>query len=77
MQTHHGLSARRADRTLGLSRSARHYTPRPRDDAALIEAIEMHLKDNPAALRTESRKAPTRPSLRNGCWNGSMTRWRR
>lgn len=47
MQTHHGLSARRADRTLGLSRSARHYAPRPRDDSALIEAIETHLKDNP------------------------------
>lgn len=40
MQTHHGLSARRADRTLGLSRSARHYAPRLRDDTALIEAIE-------------------------------------
>jgi len=47
MQTDHGLSARRADRTLGLSRSARHYAPRPRDDTALIEAIEAHLKDNP------------------------------
>jgi putative transposase len=47
MQTHHGLSARRADRTLGLSRSARHYRPRPRDDAPLIETIESHLKDNP------------------------------
>ena len=39
MQTDHGLSARRADRTLDLSRSARHYAPRPRDDSALIEAI--------------------------------------
>lgn len=47
MHTDHGLSARRADRTLGLSRSARHYTPRPRDDSALIEAIKAHLKDNP------------------------------
>lgn len=47
MQTQHGLSARRADRTLGLSRSARHYAPRPRNDSALIEAIEGHLKDNP------------------------------
>lgn len=47
MQTDHGLSARRADRTLNLSRSARHYAPRPRDDSALIEAIEVHLKDNP------------------------------
>lgn len=47
MQIDHGLSARRADRTLGLSRSARHYAPRPRDDSALIEAIERHLKDNP------------------------------
>ena len=47
MQTHHGLSARRADRTLGLSRSARHYRPRRRDDGPLIAAIEAHLKDNP------------------------------
>ena len=47
MQTHHGLSARRADCTLGLSRSARHYAPRPRDDTALIEAVEAHVKDNP------------------------------
>lgn len=36
-----------ADRTLGLSRSSRHYAPRPRDDSALIVAIEVHLKDNP------------------------------
>ncbi len=47
MQTHHGLRAPRADRTLGLSRSARHYAPRLRNDRALIEAIEAHLKDNP------------------------------
>lgn len=47
MQTGHGLSARRADRTLGLSRSARHYIPHRRDDSALIEAVEAHLKDNP------------------------------
>lgn len=47
MQTHHALSARRADRALGLSRSARHYAPRLRNDRALIEAIEAHLKDNP------------------------------
>jgi putative transposase len=47
MQTTHGLSARRADRTLGLSRSARHYRPRRRDDGPLIAAIEAHLKDNP------------------------------
>lgn len=47
MQTHYGLSARRADRTLGLSRSARHYRAHPRDDGPLIEAIESHVKDNP------------------------------
>lgn len=47
MQTDHGLSARPADRTLGPSRSARHYTPRLRDDSALIAAIDAHLKDNP------------------------------
>ncbi|MBO9741389.1 IS3 family transposase, partial [Xanthomonas axonopodis pv. begoniae] len=47
MQTAHGLSARRADRVLRLSRSARHYRPRQRDDGPLIAAIEAHLKDNP------------------------------
>lgn len=47
MQTDHGLSARRADRVLSLSRSARHYRPRVRDDEPLIAAIEAHLKDNP------------------------------
>ena len=46
MQTYHGLSDRRADRTLGLPRLVRHHAPRTRDDAALIEAIETHLKDN-------------------------------
>lgn len=48
MQTHHGLGTRRrADCTLGLSRSARHYAPRQRDNTPLIEAVEAHLKDNP------------------------------
>lgn len=47
MQNEHGLSARRADRVLALSRSARHYRPRVRDDGSLIAAIEAHLKDNP------------------------------
>jgi len=47
MQTHHHLSARRADRALALSRSARHYRPRPRDDAPLIDAMQTHIKDNP------------------------------
>ncbi|EIL99249.1 hypothetical protein [Rhodanobacter thiooxydans] len=47
MQTHYGLRAWRADRAQGLSCSARHYALRRRDDSALIEAIELHLKDNP------------------------------
>lgn len=47
MQTDHGLSARRADRVVGLSRSARHYRPRVRDDGALIDAMQAHLKNNP------------------------------
>jgi putative transposase len=47
MQTEHGLSARRADRVLELSRSARHYQPRVRDDGPLIEAIEAGLQANP------------------------------
>ena len=47
MQRDHGLSARRADRALSLSRSARHYRPRLRDDSALIDAMQGHIKDNP------------------------------
>ena len=47
MQTGYGLSARRADRVLRLSRSARYYITRERDDGALIAAMEAHLKDNP------------------------------
>ncbi len=47
MQTDHGVSARRADRVLGLSRSARHYVPRVRDDAPLIAAVEEGLQANP------------------------------
>lgn len=47
MQTEHDLSARRADRTLGLSRSARYYIAKPSDDSTLIAAIEGHVKDNP------------------------------
>jgi len=47
MQTDHGLSSRRADRALGLSRSARYYRPRVREDGPVIAAIEAHLKDNP------------------------------
>jgi|GEM_PF-3814634 len=47
MQTGRGPSARQADRTLGLSRSARHYTPRQRDDSVLVETIGARLKENP------------------------------
>ena len=47
MRAHHGITARCADHALGLWRAARRYVPRPRDDFALIEAIEAHLKDNP------------------------------
>jgi putative transposase len=47
MQSDHGLSAKQADRTLRLSRSARHYMSRREDDAMLIEAIGRHLNDNP------------------------------
>lgn len=47
MQGDHGLSARRADRALALSRSARYYRPRVRDDGALIETMQAHLKENP------------------------------
>jgi putative transposase len=47
MQTTHGLSARRADRVVALSRSARHYRPRVRDDGPLIEAMQAHVTANP------------------------------
>ncbi len=47
MQTTHGLSGRRVDRVLGLSRSARHYRPRARDDGPLIEAMQAHIAANP------------------------------
>jgi putative transposase len=47
MQTDYVLSARRADRALGLSRSARHYRPRPRDDGPVIDAIRKHLEVDP------------------------------
>ena len=47
MQHDHGVSARRADRALALSRSARYYRPRVRDDGALIEAMQEHVKVNP------------------------------
>lgn len=47
MQTDYALSARRADRALGLSRSARHYQPRPRDDGPVIDAIQRHLEVDP------------------------------
>ena len=41
------VSARRADRTLGSSRSACHYRHRPHDATPLMAVIEAHLKDNP------------------------------
>ncbi|SBV36167.1 hypothetical protein STPYR_11097 [uncultured Stenotrophomonas sp.] len=47
MQITHGLSARRADHVLGLSRSARHYVPRPCEDGSLIEAMQAHIAANP------------------------------
>lgn len=47
MQNDYALSARRADRALGLSRSARHYRLRPRDDGPVIDAIQKHLEVDP------------------------------
>ncbi|MBB3228840.1 hypothetical protein FHW69_003485 [Luteibacter sp. Sphag1AF] len=47
MQTHRGLSARRADRAPRRSRSARHYRSRVRDNGPPFTAIEAHLKGNP------------------------------
>src|SRR5215469_3654568 len=47
MQNDHGLSARRADRALALSRSARYYRPRARDDSALIDTMQAHVTENP------------------------------
>jgi len=47
MQADHGLTARAACRALRLSRSAAYYRPRPRNDAAVIEAVSHHIADNP------------------------------
>lgn len=47
MQTDHNLSARAACRVLGLSRSARYYRSRPRNDEPVIEAVSAHLAENP------------------------------
>lgn len=47
MQTDHDLRARRADRALSLSRSARYTLARPRDDVELIATMSAHVKENP------------------------------
>ncbi|HEY0199503.1 MAG TPA: hypothetical protein VGC19_13370 [Rhodanobacter sp.] len=44
-QTHHGLAG--GPIACWTGRSARHETARARDDRALIEAVQVHLKDNP------------------------------
>ncbi len=40
VMTDHQISERRACRVVNLSRSARHYQPRPRDDEAVIQALK-------------------------------------
>ena len=47
MQQNHGLSARRADRILGVSRSARHYRSARRDDGPVIDALTQHATAHP------------------------------
>lgn len=47
MQTRHGLSARRACRAVGLSRSAPYYRPRRPDDTAIIEVLTDYVRENP------------------------------
>ena len=47
IQEDHGLSARRADRLVGVSRSARHYQHRRRDDEPVIEALTQHATAHP------------------------------
>jgi len=47
MQTEHGLSARRADRVLQLSRSARHYRLQGRDGGAPDSLDRGPFEDNP------------------------------
>jgi len=47
IQTHHGLSARRACRIASLPRSVAYYRPRPKNDAPVIEAVTTHIAENP------------------------------
>lgn len=47
IQEDHGLSARRADRIVGVSRSARHYQPTRRDDMPVIDALTQHVTAHP------------------------------
>jgi putative transposase len=46
-QTEHGLSARQSCRVLRLSRSVLYYRPRPRNDDVVIEAVSVHIAENP------------------------------
>lgn len=47
LQDRLGLSARRACRVLGVSRSAAYYRPRHRDDGPLIDAVSHYVSENP------------------------------
>ena len=47
IQMNHGLSARRSCRMLQLSRSMLYYRHAQRDDAAIVEAVSVHIGDNP------------------------------
>lgn len=47
MVQEHGLSVRQACRAARLSRSTFYAPPRPRNDGALIGAIELYVRDNP------------------------------
>lgn len=47
IQQNYSLSKRRADRIVGLSRSARHYVRRVRDDTHVIDALTQHATAHP------------------------------
>jgi putative transposase len=71
MQRDHGLSARRAHRALGLSRSAPYYRPRVKDDGPVIDRVSAHVTENPGqgfGLLYRSFRAQQQPWGKTRLW---------
>jgi putative transposase len=71
MQTKHGLSARAACRAVRLSRSAVYYRPRAKNDEPVIEAVTVHIHDNPGhgfGLLYKTLKANRPPCGKTRLW---------